>query len=662
MNGLPSPGRLALYARVSSERQARQATIASQVDAVTERITRDGLALPAGHCFVDEGYSGASLVRPALERLRDLAACGGLDRLYVLAPDRLARTPVDQAVLVDELNRCGVEIIFLNRPIGQSPEDQLLLHIQGVVAEYERAKILERSRRGRRHAARCGHVSVLSQAPYGYHYLPQAPGVPARYEVVPEEARVVQQIFTWVGRERLPLHGVCRRLDAQGVPTRTGQPRWSRRSVWGMLQNPAYRGQAEYGKTRSEPRRPGRRPARGRPEVPRWPRAVRATAAEERIAIAVPALVDDGLFALVQEQLAENRRRARQARAGASYLLQGLTVCTGCGYAVCAHRVWSPGRGGRPGRWYVYYRCAGTSAAHHGGQAVCRQRALGAEALEAAVWQDVCGLLADPGRLAREYERRVAETRPGGTAAEAWGRQRRRCEQGLARLIDAYAEGLLDKQEFEPRVRSLKDRLGRLAAEERQAAAQAEQATALREVVGRFQDFAESVTAGLAGADAGTRREVIRALVKRIEVDTEEVRLVYRVNLHPFVDRPGGGVLQDCLGRPHSPFGQDRPTPCKRRFFAAGSRTPPQLAPVSACPPGVPGLVCNDMDGSGWRRFGRPEPSRPPGRDPDDDFQPRVEPRRRCAQPAGQCNLTPQGVAVGARADTATASLRAVGN
>jgi site-specific DNA recombinase len=158
----------ALYARVSSERQAREGTIASQLQDLHARAQADGLTPPPELVFVDDGYPGASLVRPALEQLRDTAAAGGFDRLYVHCPDRLAREFADQIVLIHELHRAGVEVVFLNCHVDGSPEGELLLQVQGVIAQYERAKIRERSRRGRRYAARSGAVAVLGGAPYGY--------------------------------------------------------------------------------------------------------------------------------------------------------------------------------------------------------------------------------------------------------------------------------------------------------------------------------------------------------------------------------------------------------------------------------------------------------------------------------------------------------------
>ena len=141
--------RAAFYARVSSEQQAITHTIDSQLAALSERAQGDGSPVPAERQFVDNGYSGATLVRPALDHLRDLVALGGIDRIYVHSPDRLARNYAYQVLLIDEWHRAGVEVIFLNRSLGQSPEDDLLLQVQGIVAEYERAKIMERSRRGK---------------------------------------------------------------------------------------------------------------------------------------------------------------------------------------------------------------------------------------------------------------------------------------------------------------------------------------------------------------------------------------------------------------------------------------------------------------------------------------------------------------------------------
>src|SRR5213078_3935509 len=178
----------AIYARVSSDRQKENHTIASQTAALIEFAQTNGYAVPREWVFQDEGYSGATLVRPGLEALRDLAAEGEIRAALVYSPDRLSRKYAYQVLLAEELSRCGVELVFLKAPAGTSPEDQLLVQFQGMIAEYERAQIVERSRRGKRHKAQEGLVNVLGGAPYGYRYIKKSDNADAYYEINEAEA------------------------------------------------------------------------------------------------------------------------------------------------------------------------------------------------------------------------------------------------------------------------------------------------------------------------------------------------------------------------------------------------------------------------------------------------------------------------------------------
>ncbi len=542
--------RAALYARVSSDQQAEAGTIDSQVAALQERMRQDGVTVDPELCFLDDGYTGSTLVRPALERLRDAASNGAVERLYVQAPDRLARSYVHQVLLVDELKRCGVALVFLNRAVGETPEDQLLLQVQGVVAEYERAKILERSRRGRLHAARQGKISVLAgSAPYGYRYVSkQEGGGQARYEVVWEQARIVRQLFTWVGEDRLTIGEAARRLTQQGVPTRMGKQRWDRSTVWGILQNPAYKGIAAYGKTHHGQRRPRLRPARGQPEQPRRPYS-RYDATESAISIEVPALVSEELFAAVAEQLQENRQRQRQRVQGARHLLQGLLVCKQCGYA-CHGKPVSRDRNGTR-RSYCYYRCGGAEGARFGGHKICPNKQVRSDLLETAVWEDVCAVLTDPQKVEEEYRRRLDGSDRSSRSATGPSLEKliQKIKRGIARLIDAYEEGLVEKAEFEPRLRNARERLERLQTEAKEQANQEAQERELRLVVGRLQEFADQVRDGLHHADWHTRRAIIRSVVKRIEVDMETIQVVYRISPSSKGSNPEAESLQGCWQR-----------------------------------------------------------------------------------------------------------------
>jgi len=537
----------AVYARVSSERQAQAHTVESQLAALRERVARDGLQLPDELQCIDEGYSGATLVRPALERLRDVVAIGAVDRRYVHSPDRLARKYAYQVLLVDELQHAGVEVIFLNRELGQTPEDELLLQVQGMMAEYERAQILERHRRGKRHAAHAGSVNVLVAAPYGYRYIPKHPGGgQARYEIMAAEAQVVRQMFNWVGHERMTIGDVCRRLSRAGEPTRTGKSVWDRSTVWGMLRNPAYMGTAAFGKTRQGPPRPRLRAQRGRPLQPRRATSPVEVPREEWIAIPVPAIVAPEVFAAVEEQLRDNQRHARQYRRGARYLLQGLVSCKGCGYADYGKGISHKAAKGRP-RDYADYRCLGTDAYRFGGERVCHNTQGRTDVLDLAVWHEVRGLLEHPDRLAEEYRRRLhPHAHARGHELTTVEGQLNKLRQGLTRLIDSYAEGLIEKREFEPRIMQLRQRVTKLEEHAHQLADEAVLHADLQLIIGRLEDFAAKVKDGLEAADWTSQREMIRALVKRVEVDHDQVNVVFRVDQRPGDLSSGKKSLQDC--------------------------------------------------------------------------------------------------------------------
>jgi site-specific DNA recombinase len=403
----------------------------------------------------------------------------------------LARSYVHQGLLVDELKQCGFALVFLNRAAGETPEDQLLLQVQGVVAEYERAKILERSRRGRLHAARQGKVSVLaSSAPYGDRYVSkQEGGGHARYEVVWDQAQIVRKLLTWIGEDRLTIREAARRLTRQGAPTRTAKQRRDGSTVWGILQNPAYKGTVAYGKTHRGRRRPRLRPARGQPEQPHRPYS-RYNTPESAVSIEVPAIVTEDLFATVAEQLEENRQRSR----GARYLLQGLPVCKQCGYA-CHRKPVSHRRRDGKRRSYCYYRCEGAVSGRFGGQEICPDNQVRGVLLEQAVWDDVCAVLTDRQKVEEEYRRYLdggdRSTRSGvGASLE---KLVQKVKRGIARLIDAYAEGVVENSEFYPRLRSARERLERSQTDAREQSDRKAQEQELRLAVGRLQEFADQV-------------------------------------------------------------------------------------------------------------------------------------------------------------------------
>src|SRR5712691_1846233 len=209
----------AIYARVSSARQAKDQTIGSQLAALRDHAATSRLEVPEEWVFADDGHSGATLARPGLEALRDLAAQGCLDVVLVYSPDRLARKFAYQALLIEELARCGVRAEFVKGPRGDSPEDQLLVQFQGMFAEYEKAQLAERYRRGKAYRARTGSVNVLSGAPFGYRYVRKTDLAGAAYEVIGHEAALVAEMFRRYADDGASIADLARWLTGQGAPT-----------------------------------------------------------------------------------------------------------------------------------------------------------------------------------------------------------------------------------------------------------------------------------------------------------------------------------------------------------------------------------------------------------------------------------------------------------
>ena len=245
----------ALYARVSTGRQEQERTIESQLAILSTRARENNPPGAAPRIFRDDGYSGARLDRPGLDALRDAAADGEIRTLYVYDPDRLARNFVHQQVLLEEFERRGVRVEFVQRPLSDRPEDRLLAQMQGVFAEYERTKIVERTRRGKLYKARMGLLVWQGPPPYGYRILRGPKGTPAAISVDENEARWVRKMFEWVVEEGLSARQVAKRLNRLGVEPRRGAC-WNQGSVQVMLRNPAYAGTAYYNKRESaEPAR-----------------------------------------------------------------------------------------------------------------------------------------------------------------------------------------------------------------------------------------------------------------------------------------------------------------------------------------------------------------------------------------------------------------------
>lgn len=231
------------YVRVLTQRQAQAQTIEQQLERIQTYAQQQGWRLNDSNIFRDDGYSGASLNRPGLDRLRDAVRCGEITHILMTAPDRLARSYVHQVLLMEEFKQLGCKVTFLDRPMSQDPHDQLLLQIRGAVAEYERTLIADRMRRGRQLKLKAGTLLPWTHVPFGYRVDPDHPRDPTDVRVDDVECAWVREMFAWYAGQGHSLIGLAWHLQELGVPTPTGKTRWNQATVRGILTNPAYVGE-----------------------------------------------------------------------------------------------------------------------------------------------------------------------------------------------------------------------------------------------------------------------------------------------------------------------------------------------------------------------------------------------------------------------------------
>jgi len=541
---------VALYARVSSSKQEKENTIMSQIEALKTRVVGDGFSLLEEHQFIDNGYTGSNLIRPGLEKLRDQISAGEIDKIYIHSPDRLSRKYAYQMILTEEFEKSGTETIFLNFQSEDNPESHLLLQMQGMIAEYERAKIMERHRRGKIHTAKRGSVNALSVAAYGYRYIDKhTNGGEASLEIVEEEAEIVRKIFNWFGKERLTLGKVSRRLQQEQIPTKTGKTYWDRGTICYMLKNPAYKGKAAFGRKKTGARLACVRPRKDSSKQPRNNSSRYAVEKEKWIYIPVPAIIDESLFEVVQEQLEENRKRARINLQGVTYLLQGLLVCKQCNRAYCGAK--SIRRNKKKDTVYLYYRCTGTDAARFGGTKMCNSKQANANAIELVVWDEVKKLLKNPQRIFSEYQRRLQEAKqtPFDHTYASIDKQRVKLEKSISLLIDSYTQQYIIKSEFEPRIKTMRKRLQVIQEQQQKLIEQKNLTKELELIVNNLEGFSSGVISKLDSLDWEDKRGMIRSVVKRVEIGESDINIVYRVDQLPDNDASTGA--QHCCNGKH---------------------------------------------------------------------------------------------------------------
>jgi site-specific DNA recombinase len=509
--------RVALYARVSTPNQVQTQTIEQQVTRLRAAVAEREWTLEEEDLYRDDGYSGATLNRPGLDALRDQAALAAFDVVLLTAPDRLARKYLHQMLVIEELTGHGCQIEFLDRPMSEDPHDQLLLQIRGAVAEYERALITERTRRGRLAKVRAGQLLPWSRPPYGYQSDPVHPRDPASLRVAPHEAVVVAEIFAWYLEAGGTIRRVAIRLTEAGILTPTGKACWNGASVRGILQNPAYTGTAYGNRTYEVPSK--RRHSALQPVGPGHSHRLRPP--EEWIPLPIPAIIPPEVFDQVQEKIARNPRLATRHNTRHTYLLRTLVSCGQC-------RWHAQGRFAHHG--YPYYTCRGRVEKR------CTAPYIPAGQLDLLVWEDLCRVLTEPEQIAVA----LARAQGGDWLPQDLQARQRSSQQALAhlrrqqqRLLEAYLADVVQLPEFERSRRDLQRREESLLAMQRQWEAHARQHLELQALATSTEAFCAQVRAGLSTATFDQQRALVELLVDRVIVTGHEVEIRYVIPTSP---------------------------------------------------------------------------------------------------------------------------------
>jgi site-specific DNA recombinase len=513
--------RVALYARVSTESQEARGTIGSQLAVLRDRITQEGHELVAEFC--DDGHSGARLDRPGLDALRDAAEAGLFEAVWCLSPDRLARAYAYQMLVLDELERFQVRMFFTDAPtLDDDPQARLLTQIQGVIAEYEKAKIAERYRRGKLWRSRGGEV-IAWKTPYGYRRVPRVGEVPAHLEIFEPEAVVVRRIFDDYLAGGHSVRQICRLLNLDKVPSPTGNPVWGHSTVLRLLRNEAYVGRVYYNRTESVPTtsKSGRRSNLQRPRDK-----------SEWISIPVPPTITEATFEAAQAVSRDNSKWSSRNTRQDAWLLRGLVKCGHCAVGVNCHQM-----RGRNGTIHRYYWCRNHDTVRsRGEQRRCPERNIRADELDAFVFDQVRAALLRPDvLLAGEGALAAHRPAPDDELLDAelarLGRKLEAAQAERRRLADLYQAGLVELPDLQRRAREIDARSERLADQRAALVSERHDLAIDNRLRRRVAGFAQLAASGIDALEFEGRQRLMRLLVEEVSVSGWHVSILLRIPL-----------------------------------------------------------------------------------------------------------------------------------
>jgi site-specific DNA recombinase len=517
----------AMYVRVSTTQQKEEQTIDSQKSILLAFAKTKGFEIPSKLIFEDNGFSGATLARPALDKLRDYASESLFECVFILSPDRLSRKYAYQAILLEEFKKNEVALLFYNSPNQDTPEEKMLVQMQGMFAEYERAQITERTRRGKKHKAKNGVVSVLTKGSYGYRYIKDSIENRAYLEINDKEASVVKTIFDLYTKELFSMGKIKRYLEEQKVFSPCGKGNWCPSTISNILKNSSYIGLAYYGKSEKCEPNPLRLPSRQvRVKERLTPkRAHKNRDKSEWIPIPVPSIIDNATFSLAQDLLKRNiKLSSRNTREGT--LLQGLITCKECGY--CFKNTVS----GSKINGYKYYSCSRRDK-------MCKNKSIKVTDLDEAVWKTLILTLEAPELLKKEISRRISELKnePHQLKKKQLEKKLIEFETESNRLLDAFQAGHIEMENLTARMGALKRSINNIKREliETDAGLSKEQ---LLELTTAIEHFSCHLKESQKDLTLDSKRKIVRMLIKEIQIgiDGVEINHIIPVNKHHHPD------------------------------------------------------------------------------------------------------------------------------
>lgn len=536
---LISVPRAAIYARVSSQKQKEGETIESQLMALRVFAKEKGFDIPEKLIFADDGVSGSILQRPALDELRDVVRAEPLNYIFVYSPDRLSRNYAHQLILLEELRKHGVQAFFLKAPPeANTPEAKMFTHMQGIFAEYERALILDRSRRGRMHKARQNDPIILPCMPYGYERAKE--GQKSAVYIKENEAVVVKEVFRLYVHERVSLRKVANTMTEKGVKPPKKGSEWHVSTVRGILKNQAYIGTAHYGKTERCEGTPNyiRHCRSGTFHKPKYARKIKSES--EWIPIDMPQIIGESDFELAQERLKENAALAARNTKELG-LLQGLLICEECGEAF--HKITRK----VSGRIVTSkYRCRSYRMKD---KKKCENPAVIQHEIDDLVYQEILKLLKNPFLIKKEISRRAEEAGniKGIEQQEiTLKKELSKLSQELDRLLDAYQAELLTIEDLGKRRQAIDVRRRDIEKAIKSAQAFKMECEGMKELESSFNHILSRMQTAATTLNFIEKQKIVRLLVQKVLIKSGRVTIVHCISPRLFTQKSDNLSFDGC--------------------------------------------------------------------------------------------------------------------